>query len=408
MLEKKLLNKISSSLEDLHKNHRFKQENAYESPQGSEVIINGKKVLQFAANNYLGLANDSVIVTAAKTALEKWGYGTASVRFISGTQAIHRELEEALARFLGVDDAILYSSCFAANEGFFATLVNDTLGDDSASPDVIYSDALNHASIIDGLRLCKSERIVKRVYPHGQLQELERLLQQDATDTYRFRIVATDGVFSMEGTTAPLTELIALAKKYQALLFVDDSHAIGVLGKNGQGTPEALGVHGQVDILSGTFGKALGGAMGGYLAGPKELIEFMRQKSRPYIFSNSIPPMVAASTLAAIKLLNNDSAVITRLHENTTYFRDCIKKLGFNIIDGSHPIVAIMIKEASLAQSFSQLLLEKGIYVVGLWFPVVPEGEARLRVQISAAHSHQQLDTALRVFAEVGKKLKII
>src|SRR3989338_9890480 len=403
-----LVGKLQQSLDDLKKNARDKREVAYESPQGAVVSVDGRQILQFAANNYLGQANHPSIIKAAIEALHTYCYGTASVRFICGTQTIHRTLEERLAAFLGVEDVILYSSCFAANEAFFATIVNDPLNDLSPAPDVVYSDELNHASIIDGLRLCKGTRLTKRVYPHRNLAALEALLQQDAGGAFRFRIISTDGVFSMEGSTAQLPTLIELAEHYGTLLFVDDSHAVGVLGTTGRGTPEALGMHGQVDVLSGTLGKALGGAMGGYLAGKRELIEFMRQKSRPYIFSNSVPPVVAATTIAVLDLLEQEPAILTKLKANTAYFRKKIQELGFTIIEGEHAIVPVMVGEAARAQAFSQALLETGVYVVGLWFPVVPEGEARLRVQISAAHERQHLDQALEAFARVGKELGII
>lgn len=404
----KLTKLMTDNLTSLRDAHRYKTEVAYATPQGPEVEVKGKKVLQFAANNYLGLANYPTVVAAAKKALDQYGYGTASVRFICGTQVIHRQLEQKLAGFLGVEDVILFSSCFAANEAFFATIVNDPMGEENAAPDFIYSDALNHASIIDGLRLCKGDRIAKRIFPHKDLVKLEAMLQEDKGKPQRFRIIATDGVFSMEGTIAPLPELVAVAEKYQALLFVDDSHGVGALGKHGAGAPEQLGVHGKIDVLSGTLGKALGGAMGGYLAGKKELIEFMRQKARPYIFSNSLPPVVAATTLAVLDLLEQEPQIIQRLHENTAYFRQEIQKLGFKIIAGEHAIVPVMLGEAKTAQEFSRALLAAGVFVVGLWFPVVPEGEARLRVQISAAHTREHLDQALQAFARVGKAMGLI
>lgn len=408
MYSKTLLERLSGSVGQLRAEHREKIEVPYSTPQGPEVEVKGKKVLQFAANNYLGLANHPAVVAAAKKALDQYGYGTASVRFICGTQEIHRELEQRLAKFLGAEDVILFSSCFAANEAFFATIVNDPLGDAAAAPDFIYSDELNHASIIDGLRLCKGERVAKRIYPHKDLAKLEAMLKEDAGKSRRFRIIATDGVFSMEGTIAPLPELVALAEKYEALLFVDDSHGVGALGKRGAGAPEQLGVHGRIDVLSGTLGKALGGAMGGYLAGKKELVDFMRQKARPYIFSNSLPPVVAATTVAVLDLLEKEPQIVQRLHDNTVYFRREIQRLGFTIIPGEHAIVPVMLGDAKTAQAFSRALLAAGVYVVGLWFPVVPEGEARLRVQISAAHTKEHLDQALLVFARVGRELKFI
>lgn len=408
MYHRQFLHLVNNSITSLRREQREKIEVPYSTPQGPEVEVGGKKILQFAANNYLGLANHPKVVAAAKKALDQYGYGTASVRFICGTQEIHRQLEQKLAAFLGTEDVILFSSCFAANEAFFATIVNDPMGEENAAPDFIYSDELNHASIIDGLRLCKDERVIKRIFAHKDLAKLETMLKEDAGKPQRFRIIATDGVFSMEGTMASLPELVILAEKYEALLFVDDSHGVGALGKRGAGALEQLGVHGKIDVLSGTLGKALGGAMGGYLAGKKELIEFMRQKARPYIFSNSIPPVVAATTLAVFDLLEQEPQIIQQLHENTAYFRKQIQKLGFKIIPGEHAIVPVMLGKAKTAQEFSRALLDAGVFVVGLWFPVVPEGEARLRVQISAAHTKEHLDQALQAFARVGRQFKFI
>lgn len=408
MYSQDFLKKITGNLKQLEREHRAKHEVAYVGPQGAEVNVAGKKVLQFASNNYLGLASHPAVVAAAKRVLDEYGYGVASVRFICGTQTLHQQLEQRLAEFLNVEDVILYSSCYAANEAFFATIVNDPLGDDAALPDFVYSDELNHASIIDGLRLCKADRIVKRIYPHRDLGKLQAMIAEDDTKPRRFRIIATDGVFSMEGSTAPLAELQTIADKNLALLFVDDSHAVGVLGETGRGTPETCGMQGKIDVLSGTLGKALGGAVGGYLAGNKELIAFLRQKSRPYIFSNSLPPVVVGTTLAVLDLITREPEIISRLQENTAYFRTRIQELGFTIIAGEHPIVPVMVGDAKTAQAFSRALLAAGVYVVGLWFPVVPEGTARLRVQISAAHSKEHLDQALEVFAQVGRAQKLI
>jgi len=360
-----------------------------------------------AANNYLGLANHPVIKKAAQDIVEKYGFGMSSVRFICGTQDLHRRLEKRLAKFLGTEDAMLFSSCFAANEGFFATLINEPFGQTDYI-DAVYSDQLNHASIIDALRLVKNQIIEKKVYAHADTAELSRLLNEDKTKNFRHKIIATDGVFSMEGDLAPLPELIKLAQEHQALLFVDDSHGVGAIGPNGKGAAEELNVLGQVDVLSGTLGKALGGAAGGYLAGKQAMIDFLRQKSRPYIFSNSLPPIIAGATLAALDLIESNNDLIKKLAKNTYYFREQIKALGFTIIDGSHPIIPVMLGEAAVAQEMSQQLLANGLYVIGLWFPVVPQGQARLRVQISAAHTKTHLDQALAIFKKVGREMKII
>jgi glycine C-acetyltransferase len=387
----------------------YKYEVPIEDEQGGVVTVDGKKCVMLASNNYLGLANHPRIRQAATKGLEKYGYGLASVRFICGTQPIHRELELAVAKFLGCEDSILHSSCFAANEAFFTALVSGDLGHTDYR-DIIYSDQLNHASIIDGIRL--SRIAVKttdlKAYVHNDLKQLETWLEEDKSKNYRMKIIATDGVFSMEGDMAPLPKLLELARKYNALLFVDESHATGALGKRGRGTPEEQGVHGQIDVITGTLGKALGGACGGFIAGKKVLVDYMRQKSRPYTFSNSLPPVVAAASLEAIKLLEEDPTIVEKLHENTAYFRKEIAALGFKILPGVHPIVPVMVGEASIAQDMSKLMLENGVYVRGLWYPVVPKGEARMRVQISAAHRREDLDKALQAFAKVGKQLGVI
>jgi glycine C-acetyltransferase len=371
------------------------------------VTVKGKQVVMLASNNYLGMSNHPVVRKAAIEGIKKFGYGMASVRFICGTQTLHLDLEKKISRFLGMEDTILFSSCFAANEGFFASLTNEKMGMENYR-DVIYTDRFNHASIIDGIRLCKSETTEKKIYNHADVAHLEQLLAEDKEKDYRLRIVATDGVFSMEGDIAPLPALLELTRKYDAILFVDDSHAVGVCGKSGRGTPEHCGVHGKVDVLTGTLGKAIGGAAGGYISGKKELVSYLRQKSRPYTFSNSLPPAIVSACIAAFDLLSKDRSIVTRLHENTAYFRKEIKALGFTILEGEHPIVPVMLGDASLAQDMSAALLKAGVYIKGLWFPVVPKGEARLRTQISAALSRKDLDRALEAFEHVGKKFKVI
>ncbi len=398
---------LTEELNRLQATKTFKKEIPLVSEQSGIVRVDGREVVMLASNNYLGLASHSRIKEAAIRGIKEYGYGVASVRFICGTQTIHKQLEEKISEFIGAEDTILFSSCFAANEGFFASLVNESLGYENYK-DVIYSDRLNHASIIDGIRLCKAEVTDKKVYPHGDCKTLEQMLEEDKDKDYRFRIIATDGVFSMEGDMAPLPKLIELARKYNAILFVDDSHGLGVIGKTGRGTAEELGVFGQVEVLSGTLGKAIGGAAGGFISGKKEMIEYLRQKSRPYTFSNSLPPAVIMATLEAIKMLEEDTSLIDKLRENTIYFRHEIKNLGFKIIDGIHPIVPIMLGEASLAMDMSEELLKEGVYIKGLWYPVVPKGEARLRAQISAALSKDDIDRALEAFKKVGKKFGVI
>lgn len=398
---------LAAELARLEENKTFKYETPLESAQAGVVKVRGKDVVMLASNNYLGLSDHPVVKKAAIEATKKYGYGLASVRFICGTQTLHLQLEKKISKFLGTEDTILFSSCFSANEGFFASLTNEKLGFESYR-DVIYSDRLNHASIIDGQRLCRPELLDKKIYGHCDVAELERMLEEDKNKNYRFRIIATDGVFSMEGDLAPLPQLVELSRRYGTILFVDDSHGIGALGKKGRGTPEQLGVHGKIDVISGTLGKAIGGATGGFISGSKEMIAYLRQKSRPYTFSNSLPPSILGATIAALDLLQKDSSIIRRLHENTMYFRREIARLGFRILEGIHPIVPIMLGEAAIAQDMSAALLKAGVYVKGLWFPVVPRGEARLRAQISAAHTKKDLDRALEAFERVGKKMKVI
>lgn len=398
---------LTAELEQLKNTKTFKYETELEGPQDGIVRVKRRSVIMLAANNYIGMANHPAIKKAAIEGIKKYGYGMASVRFICGTQTIHRVLEKKIAKFVGTEDAILFSSCWAANEAFFASLCNEKLGTETHT-DVIYSDRLNHASIIDGQRLTRSETCERKVYQHADLNDLERQLEDDRGKNYRFRIIATDGVFSMEGDLAPLDRLVEIARRHEAILFVDDSHAIGVVGKTGRGTPEHFNVLGKVDVITGTLGKAIGGAAGGYIAGKRELVEFMRQKARTYIFSNSLPPPIVTACLASLDVLSKDRSIVRRLHENTAYFRREIVKLGFTILEGTHPIVPIMLGEAALAQDMATSLLKEGVFIKGLWFPVVPQGQARLRAQISAALKKSDIDRALAAFKKVGGKFGVI
>ncbi len=402
-----VLELVARELHSLEASNTYKYEVPLESAQDGVVRVNGKKVVMLASNNYAGLSNHPVVRKAAIKGIKEYGYGVASVRFICGTQDIHFKLEKRISKFLGTEDTILFSSCWAANEAFFASLTNEKMGVESYK-DVIYSDRLNHASIIDGQRLCKSETTDKKIYKHADVQDLIRQLDDDKEKDYRLRIIATDGVFSMEGDLAPLDRIVEIAKNYDALLFVDDSHGVGVVGKRGRGTPEAKGVHGKIDVLTGTLGKAIGGAAGGYISGKKQLIDFMRQKARTYIFSNSLPASIVFGAGAAFDLLSKNKSIIKKLQKNTSYFRKEIVALGYTILDGEHPIVPVMLGDASVAQEMSKELLKKGVYIKGLWFPVVPKGEARLRAQVSAALSRKDLDRALRAFEIVGKQMKVI
>jgi len=377
-------------LDEIRQAGLYKNERTLTSAQQTRVELeSGKSVLNLCANNYLGLANHPAIVQAAKEALDRWGYGLSSVRFICGTQAIHRQLETELSRFFGTDDTILYSSCFDANGGLFETLLD--------AEDAIISDELNHASIIDGVRLCKAKRYRFR---NGDLDDLEEKLKQ-AKEEARVLLVATDGVFSMDGYIAKLGGICGLADKYGALVMVDDSHAVGFMGKHGRGTPEHCEVEGRVDIITGTLGKALGGASGGYTTGRKEIIELLRQRSRPYLFSNSVSPAIVAASLKVLELLQESGDLRERLMENTKFFREQMTELGFSILPGEHPIVPIMIGAAAKATQMADALLEKGIYVIGFSYPVVPQGKARIRVQISAAHTRADLEFAVQSFKEV-------
>ncbi len=398
---------IRAELERLEQTKTFKKETIIESEQGGVVRVAGKEVIMLASNNYLGLASHPRIKEAAIRGIREFGFGVSSVRFLCGTLTVHRELEEKISAFLGMEDTILFSSCFAANEGFFASITNEKLAAEQYR-DVIYSDRLNHASIIDGTRLCRAEVVDRKIYEHSRTEDLRQKLEGDRGAGYRFGFIATDGVFSMEGDLAPLPSLIDVARQYDRILFVDDSHAVGVIGASGRGTPEELGVHGKVDVLSGTLGKAMGGAAGGYVSGKRDLISFLRQKSRPYTFSNSVPPAIAVAAIEAFTLLEQDRGLVERLRSNTQYFRRRIQELGFTILKGEHPIVPIMLGEAPVAMDMSDALLNEGVYIKGLWYPVVPKGEARLRAQVSAALDEQTLDRALSAFERVGKRMRII
>ena len=374
----------------------LKRERIITSAQGALVTLaDGRELINLCANNYLGLANHPAILEAAQSALARYGYGMASVRFICGTQSVHRELEQRLSTYLSMEDTILYSSCFDANGGLFETLLDDQ--------DAIISDALNHASIIDGIRLCKARRLR---YANNDLNELEQALKD--SHSARVRMIATDGVFSMDGSIARLGEICDLADRYGALVMVDDSHATGFLGAGGRGSHELCGVMDRIDILTGTLGKALGGASGGYVAARKEIVGWLRQRSRPYLFSNSIPPPVAAATIKALDLLESSPDLRDRLHGNARYFRDQMQSLGFNLIPGEHPIIPVMLGDAPLAVRLAERMQAEGIYVVAFAFPVVPHGKARIRTQMSAAHSSQQLDRVIQAFSHTGRELGII
>ncbi|HUE66804.1 MAG TPA: glycine C-acetyltransferase [Candidatus Acidoferrum sp.] len=379
-------------LEEIRNAGLWKPERVIESPQGATVAVAERRVLNLCANNYLGLADHPEVVAAAKDALDRWGYGMASVRFICGTQEVHKELEAALTEFLGTEDTILYSSCFDANGGIFEALLDER--------DAIISDALNHASIIDGIRLCKAKRLR---YANRDMEDLERQLK-DSQDA-RFRMVVTDGVFSMDGYMAPLADICDLAEKYDATVMVDDSHAVGFVGAGGRGTHEHHGVMGRVDAITGTLGKALGGASGGYVSGRKELVAMLRQRSRPYLFSNSVAPPIAAASLKVLELIRDAKDLRARLADNTQFFRSRMTEEEFDILPGEHPIVPVMIGDAALASRMAAAMLEKGIYVVGFSYPVVPQGKARIRAQVSAAHTRDDLERAVRAFDETRKEL---
>jgi len=395
MSDAHLLQVLKPQLDDLRAKGLYKRERQLQGPQGSGITVGGREVINFCANNYLGLANHPALVEAAHEGLRRYGYGLASVRFICGTQDLHKQLEAALARFLGKGDAILYTSCFDANGGLFETL----LGDD----DAVISDELNHASIIDGIRLCKARRFR---YRHADMAELERCLKE--AEGSRVRLIVTDGVFSMDGAIAPLPQICDLAERYDASVAVDDSHATGVLGATGRGAPEHHGVLDRVDIITSTLGKALGGAVGGFTAARAEVVEYLRQRSRPYLFSNTLPPMVALAALKALDLAGNSNDLRERLHSNARALRAGLERAGFRLKPGQHPIVPVMLGDASLASRMADRLLEKGIYVIGFSYPVVPQGQARIRIQVSAAHTPEQIDRAVQAFGEVGRELGVI
>lgn len=376
----------------------YKEERIITSPQQASISIandQSHKVLNFCSNNYLGLANNQDLIKAATDSFSQYGFGLASVRFICGTQTVHKQLEKQLSHFLETEDTILYCSCFDANGGLFETLLKEE--------DAIISDALNHASIIDGIRLCKAKRFR---YAHNDMADLEQQLKE-AKDA-RFRLIATDGVFSMDGTIANLSAICDLADKYKAMVMVDDCHAVGFMGKHGKGTPEYCNVMGRVDIITGTLGKALGGALGGYTSGRKQIIDILRQRSRPYLFSNTLAPSIAAASLKVLDIVEQSNDRRQKIQENSRYFRDKMTALGFNLLPGSHPIVPVMLGDAKLAQDFAAQMLREGIYVIGFYYPVVPHGKARIRTQMSAGHSREDLDKAIAAFAKVGKNLKVI
>ncbi len=392
------LARYAAQLEGLRAQGLFKSERIITSPQSAEIeLADGRKVLNFCANNYLGLADHPEVIAAAKDALDSHGFGMASVRFICGTQDLHKQLEQAIAGFFGTQDTILYAACFDANGGLFEPLLDEH--------DAIISDALNHASIIDGVRLCKARRYR---YANCDMADLEKQLQQARADGARTILVTTDGVFSMDGFIAPLDEITTLARKYDALVHIDECHATGFLGATGRGSAEVKGVMDRIDIFTGTLGKAMGGALGGFTTARAEVIELLRQRSRPYLFSNSLPPHVVAAGIKAFDMLASAGDLRVRLQENTTYFRERMAAAGFDIKPGTHPICPVMLYDAPLAQKFAQRLLEEGIYAIGFFFPVVPQGQARIRTQMSAAHTRRHLDQAIDAFTRIGRELGVI
>lgn len=390
------LERIESELNSIREQGLYKAERTIDSPQNADIRLqNQTHVLNLCANNYLGLADHPEILKAAHEGLDRWGYGMASVRFICGTQTVHRQLETKLSEFLGTEDTILYSSCFDANGGLFETLLTDQ--------DAIISDQLNHASIIDGIRLCKAQRFR---YRNNDMADLEAQLK--AASSCRHRLIATDGVFSMDGYLAKLPDICELADRYDAQIMVDDSHAVGFMGANGRGTHEHFGVMDRIDIITGTLGKALGGASGGYTSGRRQIIELLRQRSRPYLFSNTLAPPIAAASLRTLELLSESGDLRQRLHNNTSWFREAMAGTGYRILPGVHPIVPVMLGDAVLATNLANALLQRGLYVIGFSFPVVPKGEARIRTQMSAAHSREQLEHAVDAFRSAGKELGIL
>lgn len=390
----KIQNQLENTINEIREAGLYKNERVIESPQDARIEVGNQTVLNMCANNYLGLSDHPAIIEAAHKALDDWGYGLSSVRFICGTQTIHKELENKISNFLGTEDTILYTSCFDANGGLFETILSEE--------DAIISDELNHASIIDGIRLCKSQRFR---YKNGDMNDLEEKLKE--ASTARNKMIATDGVFSMDGYIAKLDEICDLAEKYDAMVMVDDSHAVGFTGKNGRGTHEHCGVMDRIDVITGTLGKALGGASGGYTSGKKEIIELLRQRSRPYLFSNSVAPSIVGASIKAIDLLTGSTELRDKLAENTKYFRENIAKVGLEVLPGEHPIVPVMFGDAIPAVKMAESLLQKGIYVIPFSFPVVPKGKARIRTQVSAAHSIEDLKFAVEKFAEAKAELGI-
>jgi glycine C-acetyltransferase len=388
---------LQNQIDNLKSEGLYKKERIVTSSQSTNITVGGVSVLNFCANNYLGLANHPALIEAAQKGMDKYGFGVASVRFICGTQNIHKELEKRISDFLGMEDTILYSSCFDANGGLFETI----LGPD----DAVISDALNHASVIDGIRLCKAKRYR---YSNNNMSELEEQLKQADADGANVKMIATDGVFSMDGVIANLKAICDLADKYKALVMVDDSHAVGFVGKKGRGTPEYCGVMGRVDILTGTLGKALGGASGGYTSGKKEIIEWLRQRSRPYLFSNSLAPSIVCASIKVIDMLTESDDIRTKLWENVSYFRKKMTDAGFTLSGKDHAIISVMLGDAKVSEEMAKRMLAKGIYVVGFSFPVVPKNQARIRTQISAAHTKEQLDKAIEAFISVGREMNVI
>jgi glycine C-acetyltransferase len=395
MSDTNLLNALRPQLDELRQKGLYKRERQIQTAQGPDIAVNDIHVINFCANNYLGLANHPAILAAARAGLEQYGYGMASVRFICGTQTLHRKLESAIARFLQKDDAILYSSCWDANGGLFETILDDT--------DAVLSDALNHASIIDGIRLCKAKRLR---YAHSDMAELEKGLKESAS--CRLRLIVTDGVFSMDGDLARLSDICELADRYNAIVMVDDSHATGILGPGGRGTAEAQGVLNRIDIITSTLGKTLGGAAGGFTCARAEVVDFLRQRSRPYLFSNALPPPIVMAALMALELVEQSTQLRDTLHANAARMRAGLESAGFTLKPGNHPIMPVMIGDAALASKMADRLLEHGIYVIGFSFPVVAQGQARIRIQMSAAHMPEQIDRALAAFTAVGRELGII
>ena len=394
-MNESFINRMGKELEEIKSAGLYKNERIITSDQGAEIEVGGKKVLNFCANNYLGLSAHPKVIDAAKKYIDERGYGLSSVRFICGTQDIHKELEKKIADFLGTEDTILYAACFDANGGVFEPLLGEE--------DAIISDALNHASIIDGVRLCKAKRFR---YEHNSMEDLEKQLKE--SQNLRSRVIVTDGSFSMDGTIAQLDKICELADKYDAIVMIDECHSTGFIGKTGRGTHEYRGVMGKVDIITGTLGKALGGASGGFTTGKKEIIEMLRQRSRPYLFSNTVAPSIVGASIAVFDMLSETTSLRDKLESNTKYFRAKMTEAGFDIKPGDHPIVPIMLYDAVLAQKFASRLLEEGIYVIGFFFPVVAKGQARIRVQISAAHEREHLDNAIGAFTKVGKELGVL